>query len=144
MPRDASHLRRPLLAAIHMRAKALGLGDVARRALQQRVGGHASCADMTVRQLRAVADELQLAERRLLRPGPVDASRPVERLDGMRRRAQALAAELGAGDAYLDAIGQRQAGVTLADASAEQLRGIIAAVWRQTRRRRKEATHALG
>ena len=139
MPRDTSHLRLPLLAAIHMRAKALGLDEDTRRAMQQRVGGHASCADMTVRQLRAVADELQLADKRLRRPGPVDASRPMERLDGMRRRARALAAEFGAGDAYLDAIAMRQAGVTLAEATATQLRGVIAAVWRQAKRRQQRA-----
>ena len=130
MPRDASHLRRALLAAIHIRAAGLGLDEDTRRALQQRVGGHASCADMTMRQLRAVADELSRAVDRIGAPGLVDTNRPTERLDGMRRRARQIAAELGAGERYLDAIAQQQSGVTLAEATAEQIRGVIGALWR--------------
>ena len=135
MPRDASHLRRPLLAAIHIRAKALGLDEDSRRALQQRVAGHASCADMTMRQLRAVANELARGVDRLGAPGLVDTNQPTERLDGMRRRARQLAADLGAGESYLDAIAQQQSGVTLAEATAEQIRAVIGALWRHQQRR---------
>ena len=142
----ADRLRRGLLAAIHIRAQALRLDEDTRRALQQRVGGHASCADMTVRQLRAVADELARAESRVGAPGLVDTTRPTERLDGMRRHARQLAADLGAGQAYLDAIAQQQSGVTLAEATAEQLRGVIGALWRHQQRQatRREQTRAMG
>ena len=142
MSQADGRLRRSLLAAIHVRAKALGLDEDTRRDVQRRVSGKASCRDMTLPELRAVADELRQTERRV-KPGPIDATRPIERTDGMRRRARALAAELGAGDRYLDAIAQRQAGVSFAAASAHQLRGVIAAVWRQAQRRRKQA-HAVG
>lgn len=65
--------RRRLLAAVHAEAKALGLDEDTRRALQQRVGGHASCADMNDRQLRAV-----LAELRRLAGKPAPPQQPAE------------------------------------------------------------------
>ena len=134
MPRD--DLRRRLIAAVHVRAKQLGLDDETRRDVQLRVTGKASCRDMTLRELRAVADDMRSAERRA---GPVDAFRPIEKIDGMRRRARQLAAEFGAGDRYLDAIAQRQSGVAFTEASPDQLRGVIAAVWRQAKRRKQRA-----
>ena len=134
MPRD--NLRRRLIAAVHVRAKQLGLDEDTRRDIQLRVTGKASCRDMNLRELRAVADDMRSAGRRT---GPIDASRPIERTDGMRRRARQLAAELGAGDRYLDAITRRQSGVAFDEASPGQLRGVIAAVWRQAKRRRQRA-----
>lgn len=140
MPREAERLRRGLLAAIHVRGKALGLDEDTRRDIQRRVTGKTSCRDMSVHELRAVADELRQAEQGA-RLRPFDATRPIERLDGMRNRARALAAELGAGDRYLDAIARRQSGMGFAEAGPEQLRGVIAAVWRQAKRKRE---HAVG
>ena len=136
MPRD--NMRRRLIAAVHVRAKQLGLDEDTRRDIQLRVTGKASCRDMNLRELRAVADDMRSAERR---PGPIDAFRPIERTDGMRRRARQLAAEFGAGDRYLDAIARRQSGMGFAEAGPEQLRGVIAAVWRQAKRKRE---HAVG
>ena len=137
MPGAASQpLRRDLLAAIHVRAKRLGLDEDTRRALQERVAGKRSCADMSIGELRAVADELRQADQRV---GPVDATRPADSAARMRGRVRELAAELGVGDAYVDAIARRQAGVPLARASAGQLRGVIAALWRQVQRRKRRA-----
>ena len=132
----ATSPRRGLIAAIHIRAKQLGLDEDTRRDVQLRITGKASCRDMTIRELRAVADDMRSAERRT---GPFDAFRPVEKIDGMRRRARQLAAEFGAGDRYLDAIAQRQSGVAFTQASPDQLRGVIAAVWRQAKRRSQRA-----
>ena len=137
---DAAHqtaqrTRRRLLAAIHAEATRVGLDEDARRDLQARLTGHRSCQAMTLADLRRVADAIR---RGAGRPGPRDVSRPVDNLPGMRRRALALAASFGAGAAYLDAIAQRQAQVAFADATAEQLRGVIAAVYRQTQRRSAE------
>ena len=130
--------RQPLIALIHIRAKELGMHDDVRAELQARLTGHASCRDMTVRELGVVADALQQRPTgQPAGPRPVDATRPVERLDGMRRRALALAAQLGAGEPYVDAICRRQAGVAFGTASAAQLRGVIAAVYRHVQRRRR-------
>ena len=128
-------VRRRLLAAIHARAKAVGIPEDDRRDLQARLTGRRSCADMTLPQLRRVAEDLRLAELRL-RPRPVDAGRAPDAREGMRRRARALARNLGvAGDAYLDAITRRQSGVAFGDADPQQLRGVIAALYRQGKRR---------
>ena len=128
-------VRRGLIAAIHLRAKALQISDEARRDLQERLTRHRSCRDMTLPQLRKVADDLKLAELRL-HPRPVDASRPQDSREGMRRRARALARQIGADhDAYLDAIAQRQSGTSFADADPQQLRGVIAALYRQAKRK---------
>ena len=69
------------------------------------------------------------------RPPLVDASRPVEQVAAMRRRARALAHQVGAGDRYLNAIAQRQSGVDFQRANAEQLKAVIAAIYHYVRRR---------
>ena len=128
-------VRRRLIAAIHARAKKLQISKEDRGDLQERLTGHRSCSDMTLPQLRKVADDLRLAELRL-HPRPVDASRPEDSRPGMRKRARALAGELGVhNDAYLDAIARRQSGVSFADADPQQLRGVIAALYRQAKRK---------
>ena len=137
---DATHqaerrARRRLLAAIHAEATRVNLDEAARRDLQEHLTGQRSCRAMSLAELRRVADAIR---RGTGRPGPRDVSRPVDNLAGMRRRALALAASFGAGAAYLDAIARRQAAVAFADATAEQLRGVIAAVYRQAQRRGTE------
>ena len=127
-------VRRRLIAAIHARAKKVRISDEARADLQERLTGRRSCSDMTLPQLRKVADDLRLAELRL-HPRPVDATRPEDARPKMRAKARALARELGAGDAYLDAIARRQAGVLFADADPQQLRGVIAALYRHAKRK---------
>lgn len=126
--------RRRLIAAVHVRAKAVGMSADVRRELQERLTGRRSCADMTLPQLRRVAEDLRLAELRL-RPRPVDATRAPDAREGMRRRARALARALGVhGDAYLDAIAQRQSNTSFHDANPQQLKGVIAALYRQGKR----------
>lgn len=131
----AARTRRGLIAAIHARARAVGMATDDRRDLQARLTGRRSCADMTLPQLRRVAEDLRLAELRL-RPRPVDATRAPSGREGMRRRARALARDVGVGDAYLDAIAQRQSGVSFAGADPQQLRGVIAALYRHRKRQR--------
>ncbi len=50
----ADPARRPLIKAVHARARELGLDIGTRRVLQTRVTGHASCRDMSAAALRAV------------------------------------------------------------------------------------------
>ena len=127
-------VRRRLIAAIHTRAKALGMAEPDRRELQERLTGRRSCADMTLPQLRKVAEDLRLAELRL-HPRPVDATRPADARHRMRERARAIARTIGVdSDAYLDAIARRQSGVAFADADPQQLRGVIAALYRRAKR----------
>ena len=129
-------VRRSLIAAIHIRAKQLQISAEDRGNLQERLTGRRSCADMTLPQLRKVADDLRLAELHL-HPRPVDATRPEDARPGMRERARALAREIGVhNDAYLDAIAQRQSNVAFADADPQQLRGVIAALYRHAKRKR--------
>ncbi|MBI1407320.1 MAG: DUF1018 domain-containing protein [Caulobacter sp.] len=49
--------RAPMIAKVHMGAKALGLDDDTRRALMVRVGGKSSAAEMTTAELGKVLDE---------------------------------------------------------------------------------------
>ena len=51
--------RNRLLALVHAGAKALGMDEATRRALQVRLTGKASCADMTASELHAVVRELR-------------------------------------------------------------------------------------
>lgn len=129
-------MRRPLrvrlIAAIHARAKELGLDEETRRALQARCGGHASCRDMDVAGLHRTLDELN----RL--PGAV-AGRigpPRDNLEGMRRKCLAIAADFGARGAYVDAIARQQWGRPLARLDkADELKAVIAALYSYRRRR---------
>ncbi|MDE0203338.1 MAG: regulatory protein GemA [Rhodospirillaceae bacterium] len=66
-------------------AKRIGIDDDSRRALQKRVTGKASCADMSARELRRVVDALN---------GHGDGSRPSARTD--RLPDQAVVAKLRA------------------------------------------------
>lgn len=121
--------RRRLVAAIHAEAKRRGISDDDRRELQRNATGVESCADMTPAQLGQV---LTLVTRR--RGRLRDVGRPRDDLAGMRRRAMALAADLGAGEKYVAAIARRQRGRGLGELDAEGWKGVIAALWTQKRR----------
>lgn len=128
-------LRARLIAAIHARAKTLGLDEDTRRALQRRCGGHASCRDMDVRGLHRTLDELNRLPGAVAgRVGP-----PEDRLEGMRRKCLAIAHDFGAGANYVDAIARRQAGKPIAAMDADGLKGVIAALYRHRKRRRAAA-----
>lgn len=58
-PRRAPDARRCKLALIHQAAKALGMDDDTRRALQREATGRASAADMNPQQLDAVIERLR-------------------------------------------------------------------------------------
>ena len=128
-------LRTRLIAAIHVRAKELGLDEDSRRAIQRRCGGAASCRDLDVAGLHRVLDEL----RRL--PGAVAGSvgPPRDNLDGMRRKCLAIAADIGAGANYVNAIARRQRGAPIEDLDAEGLKGVIAALYKYRQRVRRRA-----
>jgi phage gp16-like protein len=61
-----------MIAAVHAAARQLGMDDETRRAVQARIVGNASCADMDEGQLAQVLDELR---RRLRRGHPPAADR---------------------------------------------------------------------
>jgi len=58
MTQSTTDRRRRLLGLVHAAAKRLGMDDDARRAMQQRVTGKASAADMSDAELVAVCAEL--------------------------------------------------------------------------------------
>lgn len=124
-------LRTRLVAAIHAEAKRLGLDEDARRALQVRCGGHASCRDMDVPGLHRTLDGL----RRLPAGTAGYVGPPADRLEAMRRKCLAIAHDCGAGARYVDAIARRQAGKPLDAMDAGELQGVIAALYRHRKRR---------
>lgn len=129
-------LRARLIAAIHAQAKTLGLDEETRRAVQARAGGAASCRDMGTPELHRTLDELKrLGGRVAGRVGP-----PEDRLDGMRRKCLAIAHDVGADAAYVDAIARRQAGKGIDAMDAGELRGVIAALYNH---RRRSGGHAV-
>ena len=129
-PRRTGDRRRRLIAAIHVTAWKAGLSGHERRALQERAGGAASCADMDDAGLGRVLDALrQLPAGTAGRVGP-----PRDDVAGMRRKCLAIAADLGAGSAYVDAIAERQAGKPLDACGAAEVRGVIAALYARRRK----------
>lgn len=61
-PISRDQVRKRRIGAIHAAAHKLGIEDDARRAMQLRVGGHASAKDMSLLQLSAVLIELKRLE----------------------------------------------------------------------------------
>ena len=124
-------IRTRLIAAIHAQAATLGLDEGTRRAVQARVGGAASCRDMDVAGLHRVLDELKRF------PGAVAGcvGPPRDNLEGMRRKCLAIAGDIGAGRAYVDAIAKRQAGKPIDAMDADELKGVIAALYRYRKTR---------
>ena len=127
---QAAVRRRRLIAAVHARAKELGLDEATRRELQERVAGVESCRDMSETSLRAVLEAMR--DRNLGVAGRIGP--PRDDLPGMRRRALALAADIGGGAKYVDAIAERQAGKPLSKCVRDELRGVIGALWARKRR----------
>ena len=131
-------LRSRLIAAIHARAKELGLDEETRRAIQGRCGGAASCADMDVAGLHRTLDELHRLPGAVAgRVGP-----PRDNLEGMRRKCLAIAADFGARAPYVDAIARQQSGRALAELDAHGLKAVIAALYTYRRSRRHAAAQA--
>lgn len=128
--------RSRVIAAIHARAKELGLDEDTRRAIQTRAGGAASCRDMDMAALHRTLDELA----RL--PGAVAGyvGPPRDRVEGMRRKCLAIADDIGAGANYVDAIARRQAGKSIDEMDAGELKGVIAALYSYRRKVEGRAT----
>lgn len=127
---EAAVRRRRLIAAVHARAKEIGLDEATRRALQERVGGAASCRDMDLAGLGAVLEAMRGGDPGVA--GRIDP--PRDDLDAMRRRALALAAELGGDRRYVDAIAERQWRKPLAVCTREEVKGVIGALWSRKRK----------
>lgn len=128
-----------LLAAIHAEAARIGLDDETRYALQERCTGHRSCKDMGVAELGRVLEAVRRAGRG--RPALEVVAPPADDVAGMRRRALAIAAGMGLGADYVDAIARRQRdGQPLDALDAEGVRGVIGALWTHQRRRGARAS----
>lgn len=139
--KPAKDPRRAYMAAIHAKAKELRLDEETRRALQQRVAGKASCADMDAPQLRAVLDELHRLEGKaehvargfdVHRDEPKDLSRP------MLKKTQALLSEGRKPWAYVHAMAKRMFSVTRVEwLRDDQLHKLVAALNASARRQVK-------
>lgn len=122
------------LGAIHQGAKQIGMAEDSYRALLQRLTGQTSAAGLTHRQRRDVLLELQ----RLGAKGGTTESRPrpSRERSPLMEKIMGLLDELGFPLAYADAILKRQCQVDRCEwGTPEQLRGVVAALWHQAKRR---------
>lgn len=118
-----------MIAAVHAAAARRGLDETARRALQERLTGHASCAQMTETQLAHVLDHLH-GRARPARPRPAPDRAPL---------IAKIYALLGARPvAYAEGILARMYGhrapARLEWADSEMLRKVVAALEYDRRR----------
>ncbi len=118
----ASRQRRRMLAAVHIKAKQLGLSEDERRDIQLAAGGSRSCKDMTMRQLGLVLDALG-GKRMAIVASRRDASAP-----RMLAKIEAQCRALGVGTHYAEGIARRMWMRTLAECNPTQLRAVIAAL----------------
>lgn len=120
--------RRRMIAAVHAEAKRRGLDEQTRRALQARLTGCASCAQMDETQLARVLDHLRGRARR--RPRPSEDRAPLV------RKIYALLGDRPV--AYAEAILRRMyresAPAHLEWADPEMLRKVVAALAYDRRR----------
>lgn len=131
---QARRQRNRELGAIHQGVKQIGMADDSYRALLQRLTGQTSAAGLTHRQRRDVLLELQ----RLGAKGGYAESRPrpSSERSPLMGKIMALLGELGFPLAYADAIAKRQHHVERCEwCTPEQLRGVVAALWHQVKRR---------
>lgn len=131
---QARRQRNRELGAIHQGAKQIGLNEDDYRALLQRLTGQTSAAGLTHRQRRDVLLDLQ----RLGAKGGSAESRPrpSQERSPLLSKVQGLLGELGFPLAYADAIAKRQCQVERCEwCTPEQLRGVVAALWHQVKRR---------
>jgi phage gp16-like protein len=135
--------RKHLIKLVHMGALLVGLDESARRALQLRVAGHASCKDMDEPRLRAVIRELNRLGAKLTLPAPKPAGSDRAPLLGKLRAIMQADAHA---EAYVLGISRKmwgeQSPEDLAWHSPKQLRALIAALMYHRRRRAKECASA--
>lgn len=137
----SDELRRRELAKIHCLKRDLGLPDDAYRALLLELAGVSSAADLDLRGRRLVLDRLARDARQHTRGHAgrphnlASANAPAE-----LRKVGALLADSKRPWSYADGIAKRMYEVErLAWCTAEQLRGVIAALTVDARRRGKRA-----
>lgn len=123
------------LARIHCAKRDLGLDDETYRALLEQVAGQRSAAELDAAGRRAVLDHLTNLLKRSGRP--TYRRRPTNmRHKPMLTKIEAYLAEAGRPWSYADAIAKRQCGVERVQwCTDEQLRAIIAALYRDAQRR---------
>lgn len=140
--RGTDDKRRRDLDAIHAQAKQLGMDEDTRRALIERIsqGRTRSSADLDQEERAALLRELD--PRRL--PTPAGTAPRTLSARGMLRKLAALLGEGGKPWSYAEAILRRQRGIRdsrvrcpLEQATDQELRGVIAALYRQQKRGKK-------
>lgn len=113
------------IAAIHLIAKKNGITDDDRRAIQQRVTGRTSCANMSVAELGLVLDDLNRgAKPRLV----LINSRADSSINKMRGKITAQCNALGVQFSYADGIARHMFKLQVSKCDNKQLRAIIAAL----------------
>ena len=114
--------RRSLLGAVHIKAKQLGLDEAARRDLQQRITGHASCKDMTDNQLRFLLAQMDNTGGFSHHTTPVGGKAYHEQKDPRARKVAAMWRQLSQEEVVnsphasaLNSFVQRQVGISALD-----------------------------
>ncbi|SNR59469.1 Mu-like prophage protein gp16 [Humidesulfovibrio mexicanus] len=146
--------RRSLLAKVHIAAKDLGLQEDAYRDMLEGLTGQRSAAKLTDKQLAFVVGSLQRkggwgaapVEHAAKRHGAKPKPRASSSCDAMLKKIEALLADAGRPWAYAESMARRMYQVERLEwATAEHLRGIIAALvkdaGRQARKMREASAH---
>jgi phage gp16-like protein len=128
--------RKHLIRLVHIGASRLGMDDETRRAMQLRITGQASCADMDEPRLRAVIRELNRMGAKLALPEPHTAG--TDRAP-LLAKLQAIMHADGHTEGYVLGISRRMYGdhapAELKWHSPKQLRALIAALMYYRKRR---------
>lgn len=143
--------RKADLAAIHAQAKRAGIDEPTRRALIARVSGgrSESSGELTAPERAAVLRALGGSSR----ARPAGRGPSLEALDReqMLHKVQALLADQGLPWAYAEAILRRQRGILdkrvgcpIAQTSPQELKGVIAALWRRAKRQQTPPAPVAG
>jgi len=134
--------RKADLAAIHASAKKMGVDDETRRAMVQRIsqGRTASSGDLTFAERAALLKEIGGGKRAPKRAGRGPSAGAMDR-KVMLTKVEALLADSKLPWSYAEAILRRQRGILdkaiacpIAQATDQELRGVIAALYRRAKR----------
>ncbi len=125
------HSRRRVarIKAIHAAARATGITNDNRRALQKQITGKSSCREMTLTELGQVLDRLNHKRPRLAAVHS-DADAKAK----FHTKISSQLTTLNLPDAYAEGIARRMHKRTLSDCTAKQLGSVIAALWYHERR----------
>ncbi len=124
-----SRRRAARIKAIHAAARATGITDDNRRALQKQITGKSSCREMTLTELGRVLDRLNHK-----RPRLAAVHSDADAKAALHTKINAQLATLHLPDNYAEGIARRMYNRTLSDCTAKQLGAVIAALWYHGRR----------